>query len=116
MSDEHTEARRASWVKLLGDRLCVDLVNSANWIGNEVADEAFETPEDVLTWMARALPLEKQALRGWRQALRAQPASGSALVERMARSRADIRLVLLGRCEGTGASRAGNAAMKRLLA
>jgi predicted RNA-binding Zn ribbon-like protein len=47
--------RRAEAVVLLGDRLCLDLVNSANWSAETVIDETFERPEDVAVWAARTL-------------------------------------------------------------
>lgn len=47
--------RRAETVVLLGDRLCLDLVNSANWSGETVMDETLERPDDVAVWAGRAL-------------------------------------------------------------
>jgi predicted RNA-binding Zn ribbon-like protein len=52
---ESDPPRRAEAVVLLGDRLCLDLVNSANWSAETVIDETFERPEDVAVWAARTL-------------------------------------------------------------
>ena len=89
------EGRRASWVRLLGERLCLDLVNSANWIGDVVADEPFETADDILTWLSRALPVNPTALEQWRGVLAERPAVSAALVARTVEARANLRRFLL---------------------
>lgn len=73
-------AGRAQWVTVLGERACLDLVNSANWEGDAVADEAFVTPVDVIDWAERATLVSKAVARQWRAQLRRDPAAAAMLI------------------------------------
>jgi len=86
-------ANRAQWVTVLGERLCLDLVNSANWKGNTVVDEAFATPIDVVDWAERARILPRAAARRWRARFRRDPDSAGTLVADVRACRQALRLL-----------------------
>ena len=94
--------RRAQAVVLLGDRLCLDLVNSANWPGETVMDETFERPEDVAVWTARAL-----AVAQWRVP--------EDLPARLRACRGVVRRLFLACAEDTPPPEESVAALNRLL-
>jgi predicted RNA-binding Zn ribbon-like protein len=101
--------RRAETVVLLGDRLCLDLVNSANWSGEAVLDETLERPEDAAVWAGRVLALTPEALAGWRAAPPAE------LAARLRACRGMIRSLCLACIEGTPPPGEALAGLNRLL-
>ncbi len=86
-------ANRAQWVTVLGERLCLDLVNSANWLGNTAVDEAFSTPIDVVDWAERARILAPAAARRWRTRFGRDPDSAGTLVADVCACRQALRLL-----------------------
>lgn len=88
-------ARRVELITLLGDRFCLDLVNSANWIDGQVADEAFATADDVVTWTGRALPISADGLERWKEALGLDRQAAERLPPRLRACRGTIRRLCL---------------------
>lgn len=100
---ESDPPRRAEAVVLLGDRLCLDLVNSANWSGERVLDETFERREDVAVWVARAL-----AVARWQVP--------EELPARLRACRQVVRRLFLACAEGVPPPEEAVTALNRLLA
>ncbi|MBN8940243.1 MAG: CGNR zinc finger domain-containing protein [Rhizobiales bacterium] len=98
--------RRVAFITLLADRLCLDLVNSANWIDGQVADEAFASVDDVVAWASRALPMSAGGLDDWKAALSADPQAAEQLPARLRACRDTIRRLCLAGID-PGASPAG---------
>ena len=84
---------RAQWVTVLGERLCLDLVNSSTWEADTVADEAFTTPVDVVDWAERAHLLSPDLARRWRARFNRNPASAGTLVTELRACRQAVRLL-----------------------
>ncbi|MGL4285238.1 MAG: CGNR zinc finger domain-containing protein [Phreatobacter sp.] len=99
-------ARRAEFITLLADRLCLDLVNSANWIDGQVADEAFVSADDVVIWASRALPISATGRDRWERALDADPRAAELLPRRLRTCRDTIRRLCLA-CMDPRAPRVG---------
>ena len=89
----HVAGSRAQWVTVLGERLCLDLVNSSTWEADAVADEAFTMPVDVVDWAERAHLLSPAIARRWRARFARNPASAGTLVTDLRACRHAVRLL-----------------------
>jgi predicted RNA-binding Zn ribbon-like protein len=94
--------RRAGTVVLLGDRLCLDLVNSANWSGEAVLDETLDRPEDVAVWADRVLGVAPWSVP-------------EDLPARLRACRNAVRRLFVACAEGVAAPEAALAALNRLV-
>jgi predicted RNA-binding Zn ribbon-like protein len=107
-------SRRAQWVTVLGERACLDLVNSANWEGDAVADEAFETPADVIDWAEHASLVTKAVARQWRVHLPRDP-SATTLVAEIRALRQALRDLFAAAVDGTKAPARASAVLNARL-
>lgn len=73
--------KRAEWMELLGERLCLDFVNSPNWDRGAPRDDPFQSIDGFRVWTARAIGMEESV--------------SARRLEDARRLRADMRLALL---------------------
>lgn len=92
--------RRVEWVVLLGERLCLDFVNSANWQDGVVADETLVTAIDVVDWAERARVLSPDTARRWRTRFGRDPAAAGMLLEDVYACRRELRSIFQAALRG----------------
>lgn len=87
VNDTRTDPRqRAEWMVLMGERLCLDFVNSPNWHGDTALDDPFQSADGFRVWAMRAIG--------------DGGGSGACRLDIARRLRSDMRSVLLACIEG----------------